>query len=175
MLNGTEPVLGQLQPFLENLNPMLQWLEYNQRLVGDFIGNGAGALVDTVPVRRPDIEIGHYLRQFGPIGPETVAIYPNRPSTNRGNAYLPPTAYCGPERAQQMIVPSFDCKNTKTPAATRRSCRPRTRTARATTRPAGRRRRRPTRPATRARSRTSARRTTPSRTADGLRGQTPQS
>jgi phospholipid/cholesterol/gamma-HCH transport system substrate-binding protein len=112
VLNGTEPVLGQLQPFLENLNPVLQWLEYNQRLVGDFIGNGAGAEVDTMPVRRPDIEVGHYLRQFGPAGPETVAIYPNRPKTNRGNAYLPPTAYSGPERARRMIVPSFDCKNT---------------------------------------------------------------
>jgi phospholipid/cholesterol/gamma-HCH transport system substrate-binding protein len=117
VLNGTNPVLQQLQPFLENLNPVLQWLEYNQRLVGDFIGNGAGALVDTVPVRRPDIEIGHYLRQFGPVGPESVAIYPNRPTSNRGNAYLPPTAYSGPERARQMIVPSFDCKNTKSGGA----------------------------------------------------------
>jgi virulence factor Mce-like protein len=113
VLNGTGPVLQQLQPFLENLNPVLQWLEYNQRLTADFIGNGAGALVDTVPVRRPDIEIGHYLRQFGPVGPETVAIYPSRPSSNRGNAYLPPTAYSGPQRAREMIVPSFDCKNTK--------------------------------------------------------------
>jgi phospholipid/cholesterol/gamma-HCH transport system substrate-binding protein len=112
VLDGTGPVLQQLQPFLENLNPVLQWLEYNQRLVGDFIGNGAGALVDTMPVRDPNIEIGHYLRQFGPSGPETVAIYPNRDSANRGNAYLPPTAYSGPERAQKMIVPSFDCKNT---------------------------------------------------------------
>ena len=113
VLNGTNPVLQQLQPFLENLNPVLQWLEYNQKLVADFIGNGAAALVDTVPVRRPDIEVGHYLRQFGPVGPETVAIYPNRPTSNRGNAYLPPTGYSGPERARQMIVPSFDCKNTK--------------------------------------------------------------
>jgi phospholipid/cholesterol/gamma-HCH transport system substrate-binding protein len=112
VLGGTQPVLAQLQPFLENLNPILQWLEYNQRLVGDFIGNGAGALVDTVPVRDPKIEIGHYLRQFGPSGDESVAIYPNRTKTNRGNAYLPPTAYAGPERAKRMIVPSFDCKNT---------------------------------------------------------------
>jgi phospholipid/cholesterol/gamma-HCH transport system substrate-binding protein len=113
VLSGTQPVLAQLQPFLENLNPVLQWLEYNQRLVGDFISNGAGALVDTVPVQRPDIEVGHYLRQFGPAGPESVAIYPNRPATNRGDAYLPPTAYAGPERARRMITPSYDCKNTK--------------------------------------------------------------
>jgi phospholipid/cholesterol/gamma-HCH transport system substrate-binding protein len=112
VLGGTQPVLAQLQPFLENLNPILQWLEYNQRLVGDFIGNGAGALVDTMPVRNPDIEIGHYLRQFGPAGDESVAIYPSRTKTNRGNAYLSPTAYSGPERAKRMIVPSFDCKNT---------------------------------------------------------------
>src|SRR3954452_19993437 len=111
VLNSTQPVLGQLQPFLENLNPILQWLEYNQRLVGDFIGNGAGALVDTVPVQRPDIEVGHYLRQFGPVGPETVAIYANRPKTNRGNAYLPPTGYSGPDRAKRMIFPEFDCTN----------------------------------------------------------------
>ncbi|MDX6658788.1 MAG: phospholipid/cholesterol/gamma-HCH transport system substrate-binding protein, partial [Solirubrobacteraceae bacterium] len=117
VLGGTQPVLGQLQPFLENLNPILQWLEYNQRLVGDFIGNGAGALVDTMPVRDPNIEIGHYLRQFGPAGSESAAIYPTRPSSNRGNAYLPPTAYSGPERAKRMIVPSFDCKNTKSGGA----------------------------------------------------------
>src|SRR4051794_11475861 len=114
VLDATGPVLQQLQPFLENLNPVLQWLEYNQRLVGDFISNGAGALVDTVPVQRPNEEVGHYLRQFAPTGPETLAIWPNRPSFNRGNAYLPPTAYSGPERAKQMIVPSFDCKNTST-------------------------------------------------------------
>jgi virulence factor Mce-like protein len=113
VLGGTQPVLAQLQPFLESLNPILQWLEYNQRLVGDFIGNGAGALVDTMPIRDPNVEIGHYLRQFGPAGNESVAIYPDRPSSNRGNAYLPPTAYSGPERAKRMIVPSFDCKNTK--------------------------------------------------------------
>ena len=51
VLNGTTPLLGQLQPFLEQLNPILQWLEYYQRQTADFISNGAGALVDTVPVR----------------------------------------------------------------------------------------------------------------------------
>jgi hypothetical protein len=112
VLDGTTPLLGQLQPFLEQLNPVLQWLEYNQSLVSDFITNGAGALADTMPTRTPE-ERGHYLRQWGPTGLETAAIWPDRAPTNRGNAYLGPTAGTGPEHAKYMILPSFDCKNAK--------------------------------------------------------------
>jgi phospholipid/cholesterol/gamma-HCH transport system substrate-binding protein len=110
ILAGVRPLLGQLQPFLEQLNPVLQWLEYNQRLVADFIGNGAGALADTVPVRTK-LERGHYLRQFGPVGEESAAMWPTRPSVDRGNAYLPPTGYAGRDRAHYMIFPEFDCNN----------------------------------------------------------------
>jgi virulence factor Mce-like protein len=119
VLDGTRPLLGQLQPFLEELNPILQWLEYNQSLISDFITNGAAALVDTMPTRT-DQEMGHYLRQWGPTGSETLALWPSRLKTNRGNAYLGPTAGTGPEHAKNMILPSFDCDNsgvrvTKTP------------------------------------------------------------
>ena len=110
-LDGTRPLLGSLQPFLEQLNPVLQWLEYSQRTVADFLSNGAGALADTVPTATPD-EVGHYLRQFGPKGAETVAMYPNRSATDRGNAYLLPNALAGPRRAREMIFPEFDCNNT---------------------------------------------------------------
>ena len=72
VLDGTRPLLGSLQPFLEELNPILEWLEYNQSMVSDFISNGAGALVDTMPTRTPQ-EIGHYLRQWGPTGAETLS------------------------------------------------------------------------------------------------------
>jgi phospholipid/cholesterol/gamma-HCH transport system substrate-binding protein len=111
-LDGTTPLLGRLQPFLEQLNPILQWLEYNQSMVSDFITNGAGAQADTMPTRTPE-ERGHYLRQWGPTGLETAGIWPQRLPTNRGNAYLGPTAGTGPEHAKYMILPSFDCKNAK--------------------------------------------------------------
>src|SRR3954454_2103342 len=111
-LDGTSPLLAQVQPFLEQLNPVLQWLEYNQSMVSDFFTNGAGALADTIPTRTSD-EMGHYLRQWGPNGLETVAIWPQRLPTNRGNAYLGPTAGTGPEHAKYMILPSYDCKNAK--------------------------------------------------------------
>jgi phospholipid/cholesterol/gamma-HCH transport system substrate-binding protein len=111
-LDGTTPLLGQVQPFLEQLNPILQWLEYNQSMVSDFITNGAAAQADTMPTRTPQ-ESGHYLRQWGPTGLETFAIWPKRLPTNRGNAYLGPTAGTGPDHAKYMILPSFDCKNAK--------------------------------------------------------------
>jgi phospholipid/cholesterol/gamma-HCH transport system substrate-binding protein len=109
-LTEAKPLLGQLQPFLEQLNPVLQWLEYNQLTTSDFISNGAAALADTIPTVT-DQERGHYLRQFGPTGPETVGMYPQRPATSRGNAYLAPDALTGEKRSKYMMFGNFDCTN----------------------------------------------------------------
>jgi virulence factor Mce-like protein len=109
-LGGAKPMLGELQPFLEQLNPILQWLEYNQLTTADFISNGAAALADTTPTVTGD-EIGHYLRQFGPTGPETVGMYPQRPAASRGNAYPRPDALTGEKRDRYMMFGNFDCKN----------------------------------------------------------------
>jgi virulence factor Mce-like protein len=109
-LDGARPLVGSLQPFLEELNPVLQWLEYHQVDTADFLSNGAATLADTVPTVT-DKEVGHYLRQFGPVGPETIGMYPDRPAASRGNAYLNPGALSGQKRARAMIFPSFDCDN----------------------------------------------------------------
>src|SRR3954449_9341851 len=101
-LNATTPLLAQVQPFLENLNPILKYLEYYQWQTADFISNGAGALADTVETTSPGEGAGHYLRQWGPTGEETLAFWPNRPSANRGNAYLPPIWF-GPDYGKRMI------------------------------------------------------------------------
>jgi phospholipid/cholesterol/gamma-HCH transport system substrate-binding protein len=109
-LTEAKPLLGQLQPFLEQLNPVLQWLEYQQLTTSDFISNGAAALADTIPTVT-DKEMGHYLRQFGPTGAETVGMYPQRPAASRGNAYLAPDALTGEKRSKYMMFGNFDCKN----------------------------------------------------------------
>jgi len=109
-LEGVRPMLAELQPFLEELNPVLQFLEYHQLDTADFISNGAATLGDTVATSTPN-EVGHYLRQFGPIGPETVGMYANRPAASRGNAYLNPGALSGEKRARAMMFPNFDCAN----------------------------------------------------------------
>src|SRR3954454_16482046 len=111
---GIQPVLEQLSPFLGNLNPILQWLEYNQHLTADFISNGAGGLVDTFGITNTaasEGELGHYLRQIGPAGAETAAVFQQRLPTDRGNAYLGPNQLIGPTRAKYNIPPSTDCKN----------------------------------------------------------------
>jgi phospholipid/cholesterol/gamma-HCH transport system substrate-binding protein len=109
-LSNAKPLVGQLQPFLEQLNPILQWLEYNQLSTADFISNGAATLADTTDTVTNQ-EMGHYLRQFGPIGPESVAMYPTRPAASRGNAYLRPDALTGEKRDRYMMFGNFDCKN----------------------------------------------------------------
>jgi ABC-type transporter Mla subunit MlaD len=109
-LTQAKPLLAQLQPFLEQLNPALQYLEYQQLMTADFISNGAAALADTTSTVT-DQEMGHYLRQFGPIGPETVGMYPQRPAASRGNAYPRPDALTGEKRDRYMMFGNFDCKN----------------------------------------------------------------
>src|SRR3954452_17083656 len=111
---GIQPVLEQLTPFLGSLNPILQWLEYNQHLTADFISNGPGGLVDTMPQTSQAVaegELGHYLRQVGPTGAESAAVFTSRLPTDRGDSYLGPNQLTGPNRAKYNIPPSTDCKN----------------------------------------------------------------
>jgi phospholipid/cholesterol/gamma-HCH transport system substrate-binding protein len=108
VLEGAEPLLAALHPFLGQVNPILQYLEASQYQVSDFITYGAAALADTTS--SPGGGVGHYLRQFGPSGAESAALYRQRLKTNRGNAYVPPAGLFGETPGQ--ITPSFDCTNT---------------------------------------------------------------
>src|SRR5215212_5031286 len=107
VLRGLKPTLAELTPFLQQVNPILQYLELSQFQVSDFLTNGAAALADTTA--SPSGGVGHYLRQLGPTGPESLAIYRERPKTNRGNTYLPPEALFG-DHEGKYIFPNFDCK-----------------------------------------------------------------
>jgi phospholipid/cholesterol/gamma-HCH transport system substrate-binding protein len=108
-LDGAKPLLDRMHPFLGQLNPMLQYLEMSQLQVSDFISYGAAALADTTA--SPGGGVGHYLRQFGPTGAESAAIYPERLRTNRGQTYVGPEHLFGPEAMTYLMSPSSDCKN----------------------------------------------------------------
>jgi ABC-type transporter Mla subunit MlaD len=117
-LNGATPLLASVGPFLEQLNPVLSWLSEHQQLTSDFISNGAAGLAAKTTSFGGD-GTGHYLRQFQPIGPETLSLAANRDAANRGNTYPPPLWLAdqndfsaGGKNPGSFAFPSWDCNNT---------------------------------------------------------------
>jgi phospholipid/cholesterol/gamma-HCH transport system substrate-binding protein len=92
ILKDTEPLLGQLDPFLRNLNPILDYLGlYKREIVSFFALDSASTqAVDRPPGSNTVI---HYLRTSNPLNPENLAAYPTRVRTNRSNPYVAPGGY----------------------------------------------------------------------------------
>src|SRR5919198_1404268 len=109
ILSGAQPLLAQLGPFLSQLNPILQWIEYNQAITSNFISAGLSAIGDTTVSTGGGV--GHYLRQFSPLGPDTVAISPKRQDFTRGNSYPYGANLAIPEMGKFLIIPNHDCDN----------------------------------------------------------------
>ena len=78
-------VLGQLDPFLQQLNPILNMLGMYKGEITAFLGNTASATnaVD------PDQGI-HYLRGSNPLTLGSLAAFSSRPDTMRSNPYVAP-------------------------------------------------------------------------------------
>jgi phospholipid/cholesterol/gamma-HCH transport system substrate-binding protein len=115
VINGATPLLAQLGPFLEQLNPILTWLSLHQQLTSDFISNGATALAAKTTAYGGDgltcggVPCGHYLRQFTPSGPETTSYATTRDANNRGNTYPPPVWLANPVEGQKNTLEAWDC------------------------------------------------------------------
>src|SRR5947209_2715891 len=131
VLKGLNPngVLDQLGPFLEQLNPILVWLSGHQQLISDFISDGGASFFARTNSFGGN-GVGHYLRQWGPSGPETLSFTSagGRDTNNRGNTYPAPLWLPSGNYAQQDFakgnLPAWDCRNTgaggdgSTPAVT---------------------------------------------------------
>lgn len=90
------PLLEDFQPFLRNLNPMVEYLGLSQREIGAFFGNFVGATSGrTLNVTQSNGKVVppvHYLRATSPLGAESLTYYPRPLGASRGNAYgLPNT------------------------------------------------------------------------------------
>ena len=83
-------LLRAVDPFLRNLNPVLTGLGLYKREVTALMGNVTAA-TNAVHLSSQGEQI-HYLRLLGPLGPETLAAYSNRTTTNRNSAYSQPGA-----------------------------------------------------------------------------------
>jgi phospholipid/cholesterol/gamma-HCH transport system substrate-binding protein len=111
VLRGATPLLSSLGPWLEQLNPIIDWLAIHQPLLSDFISNGAAALNATTTSFGGG-SVGHYLRQYSPVGPETEALMALPDPDNRGNAYPPAVWLNTPDDFKYGNFPSWDCYNT---------------------------------------------------------------
>lgn len=115
VLAGAQPLLGELGPFLQQINPIFKYFEASQWQVADFLNYGAAAL--SAKTGSPGGGTGHYLRQFGPLGAESASIWKERAPTNRGNSYFQPLSIAASQQdAGQAynkfkITGQFDCEN----------------------------------------------------------------
>ena len=121
-LNGSEPcdrdlqgnrqpgVLESLYPYLEELNPVLAYLNYYQAQVGAFFTNGVGSLYGKLAPLNENEGPRHYLRQYGIINGRGLGIQTERQTWERGNAYPAPNFY---NRFRPLgAVEAWDCDNT---------------------------------------------------------------
>jgi len=121
-LNGSEPcdedpqgnkqpgVLESLYPYLEELNPILAYLNYYQAQVGAFFTNGVGSLYGSLAPLNENEGPRHYLRQFGVTNARGVGIQTSRQVWERGNAYPSPNFY---NRFRPLgAIEAWDCDNT---------------------------------------------------------------
>ncbi len=87
--NDLPPLLGRFDPFLAQLNPVLEMIRLYRSEVTGFLGNAAAATNGefiTPGSPRPE----NYLRTLVMQTPEAVTTFPNRLAINRTNPYRKP-------------------------------------------------------------------------------------
>ncbi len=83
-------LLRAIDPFVRNLNPILTGLDLYKRELAATMGNVAAA-THAVKLNSQGRQ-SNYLRVLGPFGPESLAAYSGRTTTNRNSAYSAPGA-----------------------------------------------------------------------------------
>jgi virulence factor Mce-like protein len=105
-LRGASPVFDGLRVFLPELNPILSFANFEQKILAGFVTNGS--LATNVIVGHDGGVPEYVLQQFGVINNTSLSLNQTRPSYDRGNSYIAPNAY---QRAMPLgAIESFDCK-----------------------------------------------------------------
>jgi virulence factor Mce-like protein len=93
ILKNVAPVFGDLNPFLQNLNPIVDYVGQNKREVTGFLGNmtavSQGYDIAGQSVAKGDGFI-HYLKASQTLNPEALTYYPRQIGTSRENPYPAP-------------------------------------------------------------------------------------
>ena len=102
-LRDLRPALGEFDPLLKQLNPLLNYLGSNRDELRAFFVNPPNATQATTP------DGVHYLRTLNPMNPENLAVYPRRIGSNRPNPYMKPGAYRDIGRGGLKVYESRQC------------------------------------------------------------------
>jgi phospholipid/cholesterol/gamma-HCH transport system substrate-binding protein len=86
-LKDLRPVLGELDPALRQLNPILSFLGLYKTEITAFFANTVATTQATAPVGDDAV---HYLRTTNPVNLENLAVYGSRLGSNRPNPYALP-------------------------------------------------------------------------------------
>jgi phospholipid/cholesterol/gamma-HCH transport system substrate-binding protein len=109
-LGGVRPVLSALDPFLSNVEPVVNFFRAYRTDVTNFLSN-PGVGFGQVPPTPGQVAPGMALRILSYFSAESLSVNQNRLPTNRGNAYGPPNSILVQGAAAKGIFPNFDCKN----------------------------------------------------------------
>jgi virulence factor Mce-like protein len=88
-LTESQPLLSRLTPYLGSVVPIIDYVNAYRREIAAFFANGAASTEGTEPSLSSE-KLLHYARLSNPVNPEALAAYPNRPQSNRSNAYIAP-------------------------------------------------------------------------------------
>jgi phospholipid/cholesterol/gamma-HCH transport system substrate-binding protein len=111
VLRGLDPTLAAFGPFLQQVNPILEYLELNQATVSNFVDIGPSALGLKLPTGPANKSTGHALPQIIVTGRQSIP-HPTRDPENRGNAYFAPNALnYDSYGAGFFVYPTWDCAN----------------------------------------------------------------
>ena len=112
VLRGLDPTLASFTPFLDQLTPILQYLELHQPTVSDFLNQGPAALGGKRPAPANSGTNGHVLPQLIVTGDQSFP-QSERSQTNRGNAYFRPgwLDYRDFKQPNHRIFPNWDCRH----------------------------------------------------------------
>jgi hypothetical protein len=113
-LRGASPVLTGLHSFLQELNPVLSFMNYDARPITSFLSNGAATA--NYRFQTDSGNVMHALAQYGIIGNRSFAFGGNDesegnkiPPIERANAYPAPENYL--TAGKYGIIQSFSCAN----------------------------------------------------------------
>jgi phospholipid/cholesterol/gamma-HCH transport system substrate-binding protein len=95
VLDELPPVLAAFQPWLRNVDPMVDYLGRNKREITAFLANTTAAslardLPDTFNEGATAGSAIHYLRTAQTLAPEALTFYPRNLGSTRTNAYAAP-------------------------------------------------------------------------------------